>query len=155
MHRKVCSERKSEDAVNDAQKYTEQDIRNYIFKHSLYKPKTNYLTVALIILLHIVISFLLAFIIDTVTYALPPVLIYIACFFFVFFLFSNLLCIKLVECYQHYASIDIRRACLCMPTCSEYAISVLKKHFFPIALYKIHKRLTKTCIGKDYKIDFP
>ncbi len=151
----MCREKKNRNSVINAKIYTKQDIRNYVFQQSLHKPKTNYLTLALILFLHVIISFLLAFILDTISYTLPSLLIYIMCFFCVFFLFSNFLCIKLVECYQHYAHIDIRRACLCMPTCSEYAISVLKKYFLPIAFYKIHKRLTKTCTGNDYKIDFP
>ncbi len=131
MFKKMLNEKKSQNEVKCAKKYTEQDIRSYVIRRSLHKPKTNYSTLALILLLHIVFSFLLAFILDIIIYTLPSLPLYIACFFCVFFFFSNLLCIKLVECYQHYARIDIRRACLCMPTCSEYAISVLKNIFYP------------------------
>lgn len=59
-----------------------------------------------------------------------------------------------VECYQHYAPEEYRRFCLCKPTCSEYAIIVLKKHNLMNAMYLIYIRLTKTC-RDTYKIDYP
>ena len=63
--------------------------------------------------------------------------------------------IVFVKCYQHHASEERRRRCLCKPTCSEYAILCLKKYIFFYALYKIYKRLFVTCKGEDYKIDMP
>ena len=47
--------------------------------------------------------------------------------------------IQTVKCYQHYASAKRRRRCLCIPSCSEYAILCLK--LFPVvwALLKIKK----------------
>ena len=63
-----------------------------------------------------------------------------------------ILCIK---CYQHYASETVRRSCLCKPTCSEYAIMVIKRYCLIKALSLIYIRLFKTCTGKLYKIDFP
>ena len=64
--------------------------------------------------------------------------------------------IILVKYYQNTAKEETRRRCLCIPSCSEYAIISLKKVFpLAIALLKIHKRLYKTCDGQDYKIDFP
>jgi len=65
------------------------------------------------------------------------------------------LCVKIVECYQHYATEDKRRRCLCVPSCSEYAITCLKKYGLIKALFKIRKRLFVTCRGDDYKIDPP
>ncbi|MBR5451657.1 MAG: membrane protein insertion efficiency factor YidD [Clostridia bacterium] len=62
-----------------------------------------------------------------------------------------ILCIK---CYQHYAPEEYRRLCLCKPTCSEYALIVLKKYNFMKAIYLIYIRLTKTC-RDTYKIDYP
>ena len=63
--------------------------------------------------------------------------------------------IKLVECYQHYASEETRRKCLCIPSCSEYAILCLKKFELIYALIRIRKRLFVTCKGNSYIIDFP
>ena len=81
--------------------------------------------------------------------------IILAVWILLFFLIAKHLCIKLVECYQHYAKEETRRKCLCMPTCSEYAIAVLKKYCLVIALCKIHKRLFKTCKDGIYKKDPP
>lgn len=63
-----------------------------------------------------------------------------------------ILCIR---CYQHYAPENIRRCCLCKPTCSEYAILVMKRYCLFKALRLIYLRLFRTCTGKRYKIDFP
>ncbi len=66
----------------------------------------------------------------------------------------RLLLISLVKCYQHYASDRLRRYCLCIPSCSEYAIAVLKKYLLVIAVYKIVYRLVVTCDG-EFKVDRP
>lgn len=63
--------------------------------------------------------------------------------------------ILLIKCYQNYASVKTRRRCLCKPTCSEYAIAVLKKYNLFKALYKIRIRLFITCKGNVYQIDEP
>lgn len=60
-----------------------------------------------------------------------------------------------IRCYQHYAPEILRRSCLCKPTCSEYAIIVIKRYCLVKALFLIYVRLFRTCTGKDYKIDFP
>ena len=70
-------------------------------------------------------------------------------------IFLKKLVIVSIECYQHYASEGIRRTCLCKPTCSEYAILVLKKHYLWKALRLMYIRLKITCTGNLYKIDFP
>ena len=64
--------------------------------------------------------------------------------------------IQAVKCYQSYAKDETRRRCLCIPSCSEYAIISLKRVFpLILALLKIRKRLYVTCDGIDYKVDFP
>ena len=64
--------------------------------------------------------------------------------------------LQVVYCYQHYAKEETRRRCICVPSCSEYAVICLKR-IFPliVALLKIRTRLYKTCKGEDYKLDFP
>lgn len=62
--------------------------------------------------------------------------------------------IVLIECYQHYASDDMRSTCKCVPSCSEYSILVLKKYPLIWGFIKILKRLNVTCDG-SYKIDEP
>ncbi len=63
--------------------------------------------------------------------------------------------IKLVECYQHYTDAEVRRRCLCIPSCSEYAIACLKKYELIRALRRIRRRLYVTCRGDEYKLDPP
>ena len=63
--------------------------------------------------------------------------------------------IKTVECYQHYAREETRRKCLCVPSCSEYAILCFQKYELVYALLKIRKRLYVTCQGFEYIVDNP
>ena len=67
----------------------------------------------------------------------------------------RIVCIKIIECYQHYAKESTRRKCLCVPSCSEYAILCFRKYEFIYALLKIRKRLFVTCKGSDYIVDNP
>lgn len=60
-----------------------------------------------------------------------------------------------IELYQHYAPEHLRRKCICMPTCSEYAVICIKRYHFFKAIYKIYKRVTKECVGQIYHIDNP
>ena len=69
--------------------------------------------------------------------------------------YGRFLAIKMVECYQHYASEEKRRSCKCVPSCSEYAILCFKKYELVYALIKIRKRLFVTCKGFDYIVDHP
>lgn len=63
--------------------------------------------------------------------------------------------IGLIRLYQRYAPEDVRRRCLFMPTCSEYAIIALQKHGVVIGLVMILDRLWYRCRGSIYRIDFP
>ncbi len=84
-------------------------------------------------------------------------LLYFAlCFLLIFELYLRFCLIQTVKCYQRYANEETRKRCMCVPSCSEYAIICLKK-VFPLflALVKIRKRLYKTCKGQEYKLDFP
>lgn len=76
--------------------------------------------------------------------------------FFVFEIYIRFCLIQTIKCYQHYAKKETRKRCMCVPSCSEYAIICLGR-IFPliIALNKIWIRLYKTCNGEDYKLDFP
>lgn len=67
------------------------------------------------------------------------------------------LCLLLfVKYYQKSAKTETRRRCKCVPSCSEYAVLSLIKLFpLAVALFKIRKRLFKTCDGREYRIDFP
>lgn len=134
----------------------QNEIKNYVLTKPLARPKTNIFTVVFIICAYAAACFLIAFgILAACDITKCVEILYIAVYFAGFLLIAKLLCIKLVECYQHYAKEATRRKCLCMPTCSEYALEVLKKYSLIKALYKIWKRLFKTCKNGVYKKDFP
>lgn len=60
-----------------------------------------------------------------------------------------------IKLYQHYAPEAIRRRCLFMPTCSEYAIMVVRKYGIVIGLCKGYYRLAYLCKGNIYRIHYP
>ena len=60
-----------------------------------------------------------------------------------------------VKLYQHYAPEEIRRRCLFMPTCSEYAILAIRKYGGVIGLLKTYFRLVYLCRGNIYRIHYP
>lgn len=83
-------------------------------------------------------------------------LIFLFLIFLTVELYIRFCLIQAVKCYQHYAKNETRRRCLCIPSCSEYAILSLKRVFpLIIALLKIRKRLYVTCKGEEYRVDFP
>lgn len=59
-----------------------------------------------------------------------------------------------IELYQHYASEQTRRKCVCMPSCSVYASMALKKYNIFKAIRLIFDRLSKCC-GTVCFIEYP
>ena len=122
----------------------------------LIRPKTKKITVLAWILTYLLLSFFIA---AMAIYALQIIkynwLIYLFSYIIFGFLFSKKICIKAIECYQHYAKEETRRRCICVPSCSEYSIAVLKKYNIFKALHKIRIRLFKTCGGYGYVHDEP
>lgn len=137
--------------------YKEQkEMEEYQQHRVLVVPKTTYK--------HVILWFFLGCIIDLGFCVLPflftdpaPTMILIILILLLLFseLYLRFLGIKIVECYQHYSKEKTRRRCLCIPSCSEYAILCFKKYILIYAIIKIYKRLFKTCKGEDYKIDWP
>jgi len=71
-----------------------------------------------------------------------------------FFCFKYIV-IGAIKLYQHYAPEEIRRRCLFMPTCSEYAILAIRKYGAIIGLYKAYYRSVYLCKGIVYRIHYP
>ena len=63
--------------------------------------------------------------------------------------------IGLVRLYQHYAPEQIRRRCMFMPTCSEYAILAVSRHGVVLGGVRTFVRLHRRCNGTIYRIDYP
>jgi putative membrane protein insertion efficiency factor len=64
------------------------------------------------------------------------------------------LAVFLIKVYQLRAPESLRSSCRFTPSCSVYAILALEKHFFPVALFKICKRLLR-CAPPNGGVDFP
>ena len=135
----------------------QKEIEEYQRYRVLAVPKTTYMRVALWSVLGLVIDFVIVVFLHLFINLNPAtkwlVLLVALLLFSEFYL--RFLGIKIVECYQHYSKEETRRRCLCVPSCSEYAILCFKKYVFVYAILKIRKRLFKTCKGEDYKIDWP
>lgn len=142
-------------------KKSQAEARDYVLNKQLQKPSTTVVvpilfasgTIALGAVLGLIIS-------DIIEKYIPCLEINKLALVFGVIGFLLLCVIKpililCIKCYQHYASESVRRSCLCKPTCSEYAIIVIKKCCLIKALFLIYVRLFRTCTGKIYKIDFP
>lgn len=129
--------------------------KKYVLERPLIRPKTSILHILIAIISYTVTCWILAFVLINCLNIQHRALTYFIVYFMCFCIISKVLFIQLIKCYQHYAPEHIRRKCLCKPTCSEYAIAVLKKYLTIVALFKIVNRVFFTCRGTDYKIDEP
>ena len=131
--------------------------KEYVLNKRLTRPKTTLWAPVLLLLVlgftGVAVGFVLAKIFG-LNVINSLITIVVTTIVFILFVIKKVL-ILLIECYQHYAPENIRRCCLCMPTCSEYSIMVLEKYCLTKALILIYIRLKKTCTGNTYKIDYP
>ncbi len=134
----------------------QRKLEDYITKRQLFRPKTTYFVITILALLLVLLIGLLVvinlFLIKDIIWQIVFNAVYISLLIEVYIRFFL---VQTVKCYQRYASEQRRRRCICVPSCSEYAICVLKRQFIVVALFKIRKRLKTTCQGDDYKIDKP
>ena len=128
-------------------------VDKYI-QRELVRPKTKRGVPIFIGILIIILPFITGFAVLKVFPGISVPWCYVICYFVIDIVLIRLLLIKIIECYQHYAKEELRRFCMCMPSCSEYAIAVLKKYPLVISIFKIIFRLTVTCDGEK-KIDLP
>ena len=151
----------------------EQDVAViYVNKRPLVRPDTNIkiaiISFLLFVLATCVFTWLVHYIIMTVsiiTYfpvtvqnifnAYPVFASVAVCVFIELFFCIKYTVIGIIKLYQHYAPEEIRRRCVFMPTCSEYAILAIRKYGFIIGLYKSYYRLFYRCRGNIYQIDYP
>ena len=139
-----------------AWKKEQEELEKYIRERPLYRPKTTFISVIAWALLYLLVSFLAAAgMIFAFQITNGKWLIYVASYLLLALLFLKKICITSIECYQHYAKEETRRRCVCIPSCSEYSIAVLKKYHTFKALNKIRIRLFKTCGGNGYVRDDP
>ena len=143
--------------VCSAEFWEEQErLEKYIQTRPLPRPKTTIIAVLAWIFMYLLVSFVVAVaIIYAFQIANYKWLVYLGSYIFFVLLFLKRICIKSIECYQHYAKEETRRKCVCIPSCSEYSIAVLKKYNTFKALNKIRIRLFRTCGGYGFLRDDP
>ncbi len=137
------------------------EARDYVLNRRLPRPSTT-IIVPILFILGIVASgtalgVIILVLIEDYSFAseINKIVFVFGTIGFLFMCMIKPLLIICIKCYQHYASDNIRRSCMCKPTCSEYAIIVIKRYCLIKALILIYIRLFKTCTGRIYKIDFP
>lgn len=150
-------------------------VREYVLLRPLTRPKTSILRAVKYVILFLlsvaVLSsacYAIPFVLGAFSYFPRPIQHWMAqypvwhkvLYALIWYLVSTLCvarkaCIGLIRLYQRYASEYTRRQCVCMPTCSEYSIMCLQKYGLIKALFKIRKRLFKTCGEFGYIEDWP
>jgi len=129
-------------------------VSDYVLKRELPRPKTNLINAAYFLSLLLLVCFAVSMIMRFLFEKIPFMLVFIFAFFLISFILLKKIIIGMVEIYQHYMPEELRRRCLCMPTCSEYMILAVEKYGALKGLRKGMYRLMHTC-KKDYKIDYP
>lgn len=130
----------------------QKKLEKFINSRKLTRPGTKKWHVAIAFGLFVLFVFVAVAI---AVFGRRSIIIPIILFFILIEVYLRFCLILVIKCYQHYASDEVRRRCLCVPSCSEYAILSLKIFPLTVALLKIRKRLYTTCKGEDYKLDFP
>ena len=154
----------------------EYDVaKTYVNERQIYRPPTNIKTALIAALLFILATGILVWLtyhilttFDLIAY-MPSTAkdfhanhrtlsIITLCIFVIlvesFFCFKHAV-IGAIKLYQHYAAEEVRRRCLFMPTCSEYAIMAVRKYGGIIGLCKSYYRLKYLFRGNIYKIHYP
>ena len=134
-------------------------VRKYVIERELHRPSITYFKAFIIFLTTILGELLigwLGFYLIVQKYYITKKTIYLIIVILVFFLFNGrFFAVLLIKLYQHYAPESIRRRCLLKPTCSEFAIIVIKKYGLLIGGIKTWIRLNYKCRGNVYYIDEP
>ena len=128
---------------------------DYVLRRELIRPKTNIINAAYFLSLLLLVCFAASIIMKLLFEKIPFTLVFFLVFFSIMFILLKKVIIGIVEIYQHYMPEQLRRSCLCMPTCSEYMILAVKKYGALKGMRKGLYRLIHTCQGIDYKIDYP
>lgn len=136
-----------------------ENIKDYCLNRPLFRPDVTYIKLLLYCIAYVLIFFTFVvatiFIINCILNQkwMIVISILLTCLLFLGTTIKYIF-MKAIECYQHYASEELRRSCVCKPTCSEYALIALKKYNLIKACSLIYTRLTRGC-SSDYHEDYP
>ena len=134
-------------------------VRKYVLERPLYRPSVTYFKAFLLFF----VSALCLFAISVFVFrlfrlfgaAVNKVLFFTVFYGVAFVVFARWVGVLCIRLYQHYAPEEVRRRCLLKPTCSEYAVIVIKKYGLLIGGIKTWIRLYYKCRGDVYYIDEP
>ncbi len=134
-------------------------VRKYVMERPLYRPSITYLKAFLLVFIVMLCVFLLSLIgmvlLHSLGFSLNKKFYFLNFFCVILIVLARWFAILCIRLYQHYAPEEVRRRCLLKPTCSEYAIIVIKKYGFLIGGIKTWLRLNYKCRGNVYYIDEP
>lgn len=134
-------------------------VKNYVMNRPLYRPAITYvkfiICVGLILGAQAICSWGIYLLLRSLGYSLNKVFFFTIIFFTATFFTAKHIAVLCIELYQRYADEGVRRRCLLKPTCSEYAIIVIKKYGLLIGGIKTWIRLNYKCRGNVYYIDEP
>lgn len=134
-------------------------VRKYVIERPLYRPPVTYKKALAIVFATVICLAAIAvagfFLLSLLGFSLNAFFYIVIYLVLVALIFSRRFAILCIRLYQHYAHEEVRRRCLLKPTCSEYAIIVIKKYGFVIGSIKTWIRLVCKCRGNVYYIDEP
>ena len=103
-------------------------LEHYQKTRTLAKPKTKLFHVIVLSVVFLILLSALCIILLNFGGLLQKILLTVFSVFIFSEIYLRFLGVKIVKCYQHYAKEETRRRCLCVPSCSEYAILCFKKY---------------------------
>lgn len=132
---------------------TEKEIRDYCLRRPLFRPKVNYfLALSLFLFCEAGAEWLSYRLCNRLCIGFSTA--YCCVQLLLLLLLGRWAVIFFVKLYQRHAPEHIRRRCHCRPSCSEYALVVLRRRGLLIGGYQALKRIFFTC-GAIYKEDMP
>lgn len=138
----------------------EEEAREYCLHRPLKRPRINAIVLMCLIVLNEYVIRAVADWMSRTEYAtLALGVTSIQCYWLVSFVSLLLLgrwwAVLFVLLYQRYAPEATRRKCKCKPSCSEYALVAFRRYGLVWGGYKVFIRLTRTCRGSRYVVDYP
>lgn len=144
--------------------FIQEIARTYSEDRALYRPEITYRKF-LIKWFAIVISMVVVAVCIACALSLLEKLVHFRiCDFWVSFLFAFVIeivwilkwcVIDIIKLYQHYAPEHVRRRCILMPSCSEFAIIAVRKYGLIIGSSLTLYRLNHRCKGTIHRIEYP
>lgn len=149
--------------MNESNPAEYEEAKDYCYNRILERPNVTYkkaiVQILLFVIIKIVVSFFSCFFYAGFDLSLVNIKQFLLFYLIVTLIFSifflRFFFILLIKLYQKYAPDSIRRKCCCKPSCSEYAIMVIRHYGAIIGSIMACKRMFITCSGKSFYIDYP